>query len=270
MACMAMQVWGACLNSMELHFERYGKGDPLILLHGLMGSLENWRSMSARLGQQFQVFALDQRNHGRSPHSLEMSYDLMAEDVHEFLRDQGLGDAFILGHSMGGKTAMQVALRYPPAVRKLIVVDISPRSYSPKHEKTIAGMLALELSRYRNRKEMEAALAPAVPDLAARQFLLKNLERKPAGGFSWKIGLEGITRNYSHLRENISSRPPFEKATLFIRGELSDYLLESELELIHTLFPKAVLRNVPKAAHLVHTENPDAFEELVVDFLRGA
>jgi pimeloyl-ACP methyl ester carboxylesterase len=258
------------LRPMELHFERYGDGDPLILLHGLLGSLDNWRSTSARLGQSFKVFALDQRNHGRSPHSFEMNYDLMAKDVHQFLNHQGLQDAFILGHSMGGKTAMQLALRYPSAVRKLIAVDISPRSYSPRHEKVIKGMLALDLRCFRTRQEIEVALAPAVPDLTIRQFLLMNLERNQAGELVWKIGLEEISRNYTFLREAISSSPPFEKNTLFIRGERSDYLLESDLELIHSLFPQAVLRNVPRAAHLVHTENPSAFEELVVDFLRAA
>src|SRR6266568_8494129 len=130
---------------MDLHFEAYGRGEPLIILHGLFGSLENWRSISERLAANFRVFALDQRNHGRSPHSFEMDYRLMADDVRRFILTQQIAEALVLGHSMGGKTAMQLALLHPTAVRKLVVVDIAPRSYPPHHDKILAGVLSLDL-----------------------------------------------------------------------------------------------------------------------------
>ncbi len=253
---------------MDLHFEVYGQGEPLVILHGLFGSLDNWRSISERLAASFRVFAVDQRNHGRSPHSFDMDYRLMAEDVRHFMETQTLQPAFVLGHSMGGKTAMELALLYPAAVRKLVVVDMAPRSYPPRHEAILAGMLALDLTRFQTRKEMEAALAPAVPELETRQFLLKNVARESAGGFRWKIGLQEISKNYPRLAEAVTGSEPFEKPALFIRGEKSDYLSESDLDPIRRLLPKARLETIPRAGHLVHVENPDAFLATVLEFLR--
>jgi esterase len=255
---------------MELHFEVFGEGEPLVILHGLFGSLENWRPMSKGLSQGFRVFALDQRNHGLSPHSSEMDYFLMAKDVRDFLGAQGLKDCFVLGHSMGGKAAMQLALSYPDSVRKLVVADMSPRGDFGRHETMIAGMRSLDLPRYQTRKEIETALATAVPDLSTRQFLLKNVARRPAGGFSWKIGLEEIHQNYSNLTKAIDDDAPFTKPALFIRGEKSDFLAQADWPLILRLFPKATLQSIPAAGHLVHVENPDAFFSSVVNFLSGA
>lgn len=255
------------LSKVDLHFEVYGHGEPLIILHGLFGSLENWHSTRDRLAGHFRVFTLDQRNHGRSPHSLEMDYRLMAEDIRDFLDAQPCVDSFVLGHSMGGKTAMQFALLHPERVRKLVVVDMAPRRYPPRHQKVIAGMLSLDLNRFQSRQELEAALAPVVPDLSTRQFLLKNLAREPAGRFRWKIGLEEIQQNYSRLTEPVAGGQPFQKPALFLRGEKSDYLLESDLDPIRSLFPRALLRTIPQAAHLVHVENPGVFAQTVLEFL---
>jgi pimeloyl-ACP methyl ester carboxylesterase len=253
---------------MQLHFEAAGQGEPLIILHGLFGSLENWRPMSKRLAEHFKVFALDQRNHGRSPHSFQMDYALMAEDVRDFLTAQSLKDACVLGHSMGGKTAMQLALSHPDLVRKLVIADMAPQRGFGRHEKMIEGLRALDLARFETRKEIENALAPAVPDLSTRQFLLKNIARKTEGGFSWKIGLEEIHQNYGRLTEAIDSSAPFAKPALFIRGETSDYLLEGDWPSIQRLFPQAALRTIPGVGHLVHVENEQAFYELVTQFLR--
>jgi len=251
---------------MELHFRAYGQGEPLIILHGLLGSSDNFHSINQELSANLKVFALDLRNHGRSPHDLEMDYPLMAQDVKEFIEGQGLTDAFVLGHSMGGKVAMQLALLYPEKTRKLIVADIAPHSYPPRHRKILNGMLSLDLSHFQTRKEMEAALAPAVPDLSARQFLLKNVVRE-ASGFRWRIGLQEIIQNYGRLTEPISSARCYEKPALFIRGENSDYLLEEDLGSIRQLFPRARLATIPGAGHLVHTENPAAFAKSVQEFL---
>jgi pimeloyl-ACP methyl ester carboxylesterase len=255
---------------MELNFEVIGKGDPLVILHGLFGSLENWRGISKRLAEHFKIIAVDQRNHGLSPHSFEMDYRLMAGDVLHVIEKQRIPDAFVLGHSMGGKTAMQLALLHPLAVRQLVVVDIAPRGYGPRHQKAISGMLALDLTRFRNRNEIEEALAPAVPDATTRQFLLKNVTRTETAGFAWKIGLHEIAKNYAQLAENVICDKPFEKPALFIRGEKSDFLLENDLALVQRFFPRALLHTVAGTGHLVHAEKPDLFVKSLVEFLRTA
>jgi esterase len=251
----------------KLHFEAYGQGKPLIILHGLLGSLDNLHSISSKLSASLKVFALDLRNHGRSGHSFDMDYPLMAQDVKQFIESQGMADAFFLGHSMGGKVAMQLALLYPETVRKLVVADIAPHSYPPRHQKTLNGMISLDLTHFHTRKETEAALAPAVPNLSTRQFLLKNVIREASGTFRWRIGLREIIENYPRLTEGITSDRCFEKPALFIRGDTSDYLLENDLDSIRALFPRARLDTIPGAGHLVHTERPAAFVKSVQDFL---
>jgi len=252
---------------MELHYEVRGKGEPLIILHGLFGSLDNWHSIAVKLSENFKVFTLDQRNHGHSPHSFEMDYRLMAEDVSHFISGQQLMDAFVMGHSMGGKTAMQLALLYPDVVRKLVVVDIAPRRDPPRHEGILAGLQSLDFNHFKTRREMEEALAPSVPDLSTRRFLLKNAARDENGDFHWRFGLEEIQRNYARLTEAVTSDNPFKKPALFVRGEHSDYFVESDLQAVQRLFPHALLKTVPAAGHLVHVENSNVFITIVLEFL---
>jgi esterase len=251
---------------MILNFKSYGQGESLIILHGLFGSLDNWHTVSQELGEHLHVIAVDQRNHGRSPHSLDMDYRTMAEDVRALLAAQHLPWAHLLGHSMGGKTAMQFALLYPKLVHKLIVVDIAPRQYSPRHENVFAGLLPLDLKTFQTRVQLEEALAPSIPDLALRRFLLKNAERATEG-FRWRFGLCEIHRNYLRLGEAPSGPQPFTGLSLFVRGETSNYLLEDDLSSILPLFPLARLRTIPGAGHLVHTEKPEAFLRMVLEFL---
>lgn len=255
---------------MQLYFTRLGSGEPLIILHGLLGSSDNWHSMSRKLAHHFQVYAVDQRNHGRSPHNGEMNYRLMAEDLDELLRMEGLAGAHLLGHSMGGKTAMQFALLYPEKVRKLIVADIAPRAYAPRHNELLEALLALDLTRFQTRKQIEDALAPAVPDLALRQFALKSLKRNRNGAFEWTIGLQELWKNGEHLRERITCTHPFRGPALFLRGEHSDYLVEPDFVYIRELFPNAVLRTISGAGHLLHAERPEAFQREVLNFLQPA
>jgi pimeloyl-ACP methyl ester carboxylesterase len=254
---------------MQLHYHSYGQGAPLVILHGLFGSLDNWHSASRRLAPHFQVFALDQRNHGRSPHSFEMSYPAMAEDVREFLSAQGIQRAHILGHSMGGKTAMQFAANFPEQVDRLVIEDIAPRLYPPRHEQVLAGLRSLDLACHRTRLEMEETLAPWVPDRSMRQFLLKNVAHDPAGGFKWKIGLQELQAAYPSLGQPPQFGAPFTGPTLFVRGEDSDYLLAEDEDLIRQFFPTARLQTIPRAGHLPHVENPDVFVSTVVEFLHA-
>lgn len=253
---------------MQLHFQSYGKGQPLIILHGLFGSLENWHSISQKLAENFLVFAVDQRNHGRSPHALEMSYQLMAQDLEEFLAAQQLGAVYLLGHSMGGKAAMRFALNYPDQVEKLIVADIAPRAYPPHHSEILAALRSLDPPSFTSRKEMETHLANSIPDLATRHFLLKNVKRDSTGTFYWQMNLAAINRNYARLNEALSGQPPFEKPTLFIRGERSDYIRDEDLASIRKLFPRAELHEIPGAGHWVHADAPEAFLRKVREFLK--
>jgi len=252
---------------MDLHFEVCGQGEPLVILHGLLGSSDNWQSVSSKLAPFFTVFTVDQRNHGRSPHSPDMNYSLMAADLENFLTQRNLAEAYVLGHSMGGKTAMSVALLYPAKVKKLVVVDMAPRAYSPRHREVLEAMAALNLEAFHTRQQIETALADAEPDLSTRRFLLKNLARDSSGEFRWRLGLREIIKNYSNLSEAIPVVRRFDKPALFIRGASSDYLFESDLESIRELFPRARLQTVEGAGHLVHAQRSAEFVEIVRAFL---
>lgn len=252
---------------MELHYERYGQGHPLIILHGLFGSLENWRTLSKVFAQSFTVFALDQRNHGRSPHSDDFNYQTMGEDVHEFMERHDLASAYVLGHSMGGKVAMQFVLTYPDLVNRLIVVDIAPKVYPPGHDDVFAGLYALNLATLHSRQEAETALAPHLPDLALRQFLLKNLAREDSGAFTWRINLDGIYHNYHEMLKMFTANSQFPKPTLFIRGANSGYIRNIDLVTIRDIFPAAQLTTIPNSGHWVHAEAPREFAQAVLNFL---
>lgn len=253
---------------MNLNLKTYGAGEPLLILHGLFGSLDNWHSVSLKLAANFRVLALDQRNHGHSPHAGEMNYELMAQDVAETLRTEGLQRAHVLGHSMGGKTAMQLALLHSDLVNKLIVVDIAPRAYPGRHRGILNALLALNLSVLHSRKQAEDALAPAIPDLTLRQFLLKSLARDPDGAFHWRLGLHQIERNYPHLSAAITASHSFDGPALFLRGETSDFVADTDLPEIHRLFPGAIMQIVPGTGHLPHMENQEAFLKKVTSFLK--
>ena len=253
---------------MELYYERYGQGHPLIILHGLFGSLENWRTLSKAFAQSFAVFALDQRNHGRSPHSEIFNYQAMTEDVREFIQRHELTTAHILGHSMGGKVAMQFAVTYPDMVNKLVIVDIAPKVYPPGHDDVFAGLYALNLATLRNRQEAEAGLTPHLPDLSLRQFLLKNLEREDSGSFRWRINLDGIHRNYHEMLKTFAVNGQFLKPALFIRGANSGYIHDNDLVTIREIFPAAQLTTTPNSGHWVHAEAPQEFTRIVSGFLQ--
>ena len=253
---------------MRLHFKESGRGPAVILLHGLFGSSDNWHYLALKLADSFHVLAVDQRNHGQSPHSDEMDYRLMAADVNKLMDARGLASALVIGHSMGGKTAMQLALQFPERVEKLVVADMAPRPYAPAHELIFAAQLALDLEIFSSRQEIEDALAPAIPNLVLRRFLLKNLGRDAAGQFFWKINLRGLADNYGKLREAIAGPAPFRKPTLFIRGGKSDYIRPEDEPLIRQLFPRSEIHTVADASHWVHADKPEEFGRLVLDFLQ--
>lgn len=252
---------------MQLHFKESGQGRAVVLLHGLFGSSDNWHFIAQRLAENFNVFALDHRNHGLSPHSAEMNYPLMAGDVEKFFVTRGLAGAAVVGHSMGGKTAMQFALQFPHRVDKLVVADMAPREYAPAHDKIFAALLALNLPRFQTRQQIEDALATEIPSLVLRRFLLKNLGRNPAGEFFWKIGLRDLAASYPQLRQPISHPGPFARPALFIRGGKSNYLNAEDEPRIRELFPQAQIQTILEAGHWVHADEPDEFLRLLLDFL---
>ena len=252
---------------MQLHFKESGQGRAVVLLHGLFGSSDNWHFIALRLAEKFHVFALDQRNHGQSPHSAEMNYPLMAADVEIFFAARGLGSAAVVGHSMGGKTAMQFALQFPHRVEKLVVADMAPREYAPAHDEIFTALLALDLPQFQTRQQIEDALAAEIPSLALRRFLLKNLGRDAAGKFAWRISLRHIAESYPQLRLPVSHPKPFAKPALFIRGGKSKYLNTEDEPLIRELFPQAQILTIAEASHWVHADEPEEFLRLLLDFL---
>ena len=251
---------------MQIYFKQSGQGRALILLHGLFGSSDNWHYITTKLAETFHVFVPDLRNHGQSPHSAAMDYPLMAGDVVELMQAQGSSTARVIGHSMGGKVAMQLALQFPERVEKLIVSDMAPRVYAPAHEKIFSALLALDLPAYANRQQMEEVLAPDIPSLMLRRFLLKNLGRDAHGKFFWKMNLRGLWDNYPRLAEPMAGAP-FTKPTLFIRGGRSDYIQPEDSGRIHELFPAARIETIPDASHWIHADKPEEFLKLVLAFL---
>lgn len=242
---------------------------PVLMLHGMFGSLDNWHTTSRRLATHFHVFAVDQRNHGRSPHSHEMNYALMAADLVEFLDAHSLASAHLVGHSMGGKAAMQFALSFPDRTERLVVEDIAPRAYAPRHGEIFDGLLGLDPGKYPSRRQIEAVLESDVPEPAVRRFLLKNLARDPDGKLHWKLGLRNISDNYPCLNSALNGSRPFEKPALFVRGGGSDYVRQEDAGVIERFFPLAEIRTIFGAGHWVHADAPGLFAEMLEGFLLG-
>jgi esterase len=252
---------------MQLHFQVQGNGHSLIIVHGFLGSLDNWLTVSRRLSVSLRVYTVDLRNHGGSPHSDSMNYEVMANDLLDFISHHKLFPAYILGHSMGGKVAMQLATDHPEVVAKLIVVDIAPRAYDPSHRPLLNALRSVDLSRYKSFTEVDQALASAIPAAAVRQFLLKNLTRDQDRRLKWKIALDAIWRNYDNLAMAIAPRGTFTKPALFIRGGRSTYITERDISLIRQVFAGARVETIAKAGHWVHTDAPEEFLHAVTAFL---
>lgn len=251
---------------MQLNYHRTGQGPALIILHGLFGTWENWGAQIKMLAEQYDVIAADLRNHGASPHSDELSYHLMAEDVIELMDKQQLDKVLLLGHSMGGKVAMQLAMDHPARVRKLIVADIAPVNYGRHHDDVFQGLFNVELEGLKSRSAADKQLAEHVEIPGVRAFLLKNLQRDKDGNFGWKMNLEALHREY----HEISAAPQqgrYEGPTLFIKGGDSDYLKPEYAEAIQSRFPDASFKIIEGTGHWLHAEKPAAFNRIVERFL---
>jgi pimeloyl-ACP methyl ester carboxylesterase len=252
---------------MKLNFKKIGSGPPLVILHGLFGSADNWYSISRELDKEFTMYLVDQRNHGDSPHSDEWNYEVMAADLLELLDEEGLDKVFLMGHSMGGKVAMTFAVNNPERVARLIVADISPRYYPVHHEVILDGLQAINLTEIQSRKEADDALAVHIPDFGTRQFLLKSLGRN-ADGFYWKINLPVIVANIEEVGKALEDDVVYEGETLFLAGAKSNYIQEKDMESILEHFPNYQLKIIPNAGHWLHAEQPKAVVEEIRSFLR--
>ena len=248
-----------------------GQGAPLVILHGLFGTLDNWQTLARRWAEAgHRVILVDLRNHGRSPHSPEHTYALMAEDVRGLFDQLQLGsETTLLGHSMGGKAAMRFALDYPDRLSKLVVVDIAPRISDMRHQDEIlAGLNAVDFTQCANRQDADDALARHISNFGVRQFLLKNLYRQDDNSFAWRVNLPVLTAEMTGIGEEITGTSPFLKPALFIRGGTSDYISpEDKLYGIPALFPNSQVETVLDAGHWVHAEKPDEVFGLVQAFV---
>lgn len=256
--------------TVELAYRETGSGSPLLIMHGLFGSGTNWRSIAKELGARHRVFMLDLRNHGSSPHTESMDYRSMAEDVRAFLDRKSLERAALLGHSMGGKTAMQLALAEPRRIARLIVVDIAPVPAEEDHSPYITAMQNLDFERIRRRTEADAELAATIPEAGVRTFLLQNLVNDN-GHFRWRLNLDAIEASLAELADFPAqpSAAAYAGPTLFVRGAQSPYVRAEHYPVIERLFPTAQVRSVDGAGHWVHADRPQEFLTLVGAFLNG-
>lgn len=255
---------------MELHYRSMGEGQPIIILHGIFGTSDNLQTFGKQLAEHYQVFLVDQRNHGSSPHSDDFNYQIMAEDLHEFIEAHQLKKPIILGHSMGGKVAMVFATQHPEKLDKLIVVDIAPRAYPVHHQQILKALGAVKIDEISSRKEAEEQMKPYVADFGVRQFLLKNLKRTEDNkAFTWKLNLSVIRDNIERIGEGIDNNVQVDKPVLFIRGAKSDYIKDEDEKLIKSIFPSAQLVTIENAGHWVHAEQPELLVEKVSEFLKA-
>lgn len=256
---------------LSLNYKEYGTGNTiLIVLHGFLGSLDNWHSLSTEWSNNgLHVFTIDQRNHGRSPHTDHHTIPLMVEDLKDFMDQHSITSAVILGHSMGGKVAMQFALDHPSLCSRLIVADMGVRQYKPGHDDVFDAIFQVSLDQIQTRKEAEEAMIPFLGDFGTRQFVLKSLERAQDGHYRWKFNLRTLFQDYAEITKPVASAHPFDKPALFLRGGLSLYIQDNDIPGIKALFPSAVIQTIEDAGHWLHADKPREFSEAVVNFVNS-
>jgi pimeloyl-ACP methyl ester carboxylesterase len=269
---------------MNLFYRTEGKGEALIILHGLYGSSDNWMQIAKKLADKFRVITVDHRNHGASPHDNSHSYDDMLTDLAWLMHELEIEKAHVLGHSMGGKVAIAFAADYPEKILSLTVADIAPRNYLKNpasaiqydfHQKILITLSELELSKYDTRREVDQALKNKLPEKHIRQFILKNLKRSKKH-YEWKINVPVLKAELDHIISGVdiddySDRIPImQYPVLFIKGELSGYIQPDDEQLIKKMYPEAEIVTLEGTSHFLHAEKPDEFSDLVADFLNKA
>ncbi len=242
----------------------------LLILHGFLGMSDNWKTLATQFAtEDFEVHAIDLRNHGRSFHSDDFGYEIMAQDILEYCQANNLNKIDIIGHSMGGKVAMLFATTYPEMVNKLIIADIGPKLYSQHHQSILAGLNAVDFSKKPSRTEVDEIVKNYIPDFGTRQFLLKSLYWQTLEQLAFRFNLAVFNKKIDEIGKALPNNNIFEKETLFIRGGNSNYILDEDLNAIKTHFPMAILETIPNVGHWLHAENPKMFFEITIDFLKN-
>ena len=249
-----------------LNYKIYGQGDPIVILHGLFGMLDNWQTIAKKLAEEYMVILVDQRDHGKSKHTDGFDYPILAEDLHLFLEENWIHHCHIIGHSMGGKTAMQFSTMFPEMIEKMIIVDIGPKAYKPNHDLIFKALLAVPIDEVQSRQEVEGILSDYIEDYGVRLFLMKNLQRKKEGGFRWKMNLKLLNKEYDNIIAAIDTTEPIDVETLFIYGNKSKYILPEEIEDIQSIFENSRFVEMD-TGHWVHAEKPDELVGEVMSFL---
>lgn len=266
---------------MNLFFRTEGEGFPLVIVHGLYGSSDNWLTVGKKLASRFKVYMIDQRNHGRSPKSQDLGYEVMKNDLADFFDQHSIEKAILLGHSMGGKTAMSFAADYPERIEKLIIVDIAPKDYFLLndesqyflHRNILQAMLSIDFTRMESRKDVEHYLLEHIDNTSIVQFLLKNVHRKKDGRFEWRLNVQVLFDNLDEIISGVNERwfddrlPIFNYPVLFIKGEKSNYILPEDYSSIRRIYPHALINVIPDAGHWLHAEQPQLFMEVLDQFL---
>ncbi len=252
---------------MLLHSKILGQGQPFVILHGFLGMSDNWKTLGNQFAEYFEVHLVDQRNHGRSFHDDQFHYEALAEDLKHYFDTHNIKNAILLGHSMGGKTAMLFATQFPELLGKLIVADISPRFYPVHHDGILAGLASLDFEVLKSRTEADKQLSNYVSEFGTRQFLLKNLYWIEKGTLALRINLDTLAKNVSEVGEALPIHSKFEGDTLFLRGDKSEYIGTQDEVIIKNHFPEAQIETISKAGHWLHAENPKEFYEAVTNFV---
>jgi esterase len=251
---------------MNLFYREAGKGTPLLILHGLFGSSDNWFSLSKVFAERFRVFTIDQRNHGQSPHTPEHNYEVLTKDLEEFVQQHSLQKPIIIGHSMGGKTAMNFALRNSGNLAKLIVVDIMPKAYPVHHDRILEGLKSIDVAQLKSRTEADAQLEKFVRDPGVRQFLLKSLTRKEDATFEWRINLTALDQNIESMASGLVFDGQYNGPTLMIKGAKSNYYAAGDEQIVSKFFPNTTWVTLD-TSHWVQAEKPQEFADAVLNFI---
>jgi pimeloyl-ACP methyl ester carboxylesterase len=250
---------------MKLHHKQIGEGRPFVILHGLFGFSDNWQTQAKKFAEYFQVTLVDLRNHGHSGWSADFSYALMVQDLHELFQDLQIQKPILLGHSMGGKLAMHFDQAYPDFIEKLIVVDMGVKAYPPHHAHILAAIHAIDLSKMSARSEAEAILKTFVESEGIRQFLLKNLYWEEKGKLAWRVNFPVLEASMAEILRELPEQESF-TPVLFIRGLLSNYILDEDISILESYYPDFQLASIPNAGHWVHAEAPEPFLDAVLSY----
>jgi len=254
------------MQKIELNFKCFGEGEPVLIFHGLLGMLDNWKSFAMKLSSHYKVYIIDQRDHGRSPWTEEFNYDVLADDILAFMDQQELDKANLIGHSMGGKSVIRFTQKYPDRIKKSIIVDIGIKKYEAHHNSIFNALRSLDLDSIESRSDADIKLETKISDYGIRQFLMKNLTRKPEGGFKWKMNLSLLYDSYDSITEAVDAEKS-DKPTLFVYGTKSTYIRASHFKSIQSIFPNSTFESL-EAGHWVHAEKPNELLTLVLNFLK--